>query len=69
MRCTAPFAPMPKLTPEDLEVIERACRAFAYRQEEDAKKIGNPTIRGPVERVARHAAELAERFARARKAR
>jgi hypothetical protein len=36
-------------------------------QEEDAKKLENPTVRGPVERVAKHAAVLAERFEAARK--
>jgi hypothetical protein len=60
---------VPKLTPYYLEVIERACRAFAVRQEEDARKLDNPTVRGPVKRMARHAAELAERFAKGRKAR
>ena len=59
--------PMPKLTPYDLEVIERACRSFAAIMERDIQKIDNPTVRGPVERMARHAAQLAERFARARK--
>jgi hypothetical protein len=58
---------MPKLTPYDLEVIERACRSFAAIMERDIQKIDNPTVRGPVERMGRHAAELAERFAKARK--
>jgi hypothetical protein len=58
---------MPKLTPEDLAVIERACRSFAALMERDAKNLDNPTVRGPVERMAQHAAQLAERFAKARK--
>lgn len=55
------------LTDLDLEIAARACRALAFRQEEDAKKLENPTVRGPVERVAKHAAVLAERFEAARK--
>ena len=62
-------SPMPKLTPYDLEVIERACRSVAAIMERDTHKIDNPTVRGPVERMAHHAAALAERFAKARKVR
>lgn len=57
-----------ELSDLDLEIAARACRALAYRQTEDAKKIENPTVRGPIERTARHAAVLAERFEVARNA-
>jgi hypothetical protein len=45
------------------------CQSFAAIMERDIQKIDNPTVRRPVERMARHAAELPERFAKARKVR
>lgn len=59
----------PKLTDYELETAARACRALAYRETEDAKKLENPGMRGAVEQRARTAAALAERFERARKLR
>ena len=59
----------PKLTDYELETAARACRALAHREGEDAAKISDPTLRGPVQQRAQCAAALAERFQRARKSR
>ena len=56
------------LTDLELETAAAACRAFAYRQTESMKNIGNPTLRAPVENTAKRAAALAEKFEAARKA-
>ena len=58
---------MPRLTDYELETVARACRALAYREAEDAKKLENPGMRGAVEQRAKVAAGLAERFEKARK--
>jgi hypothetical protein len=57
------------LTDYELETAARGCRALAHREQESAKNIGDPALRGPVQKRAECAAALAERFERARKAR
>jgi len=56
-----------ELLPAELETAARACRAMAYQESEQAKRMENPSTRGPVEAMARRYAELAERFEAARK--
>jgi hypothetical protein len=50
------------LTDLELETAARACRVLARQEEESAKRIENPTLRGPMENTARRAAALAEKF-------
>ena len=57
------------LTDLELATAARACRALAYKERQAAKKMENPTTRGPIENTAKRAAALAERFERARKKR
>jgi hypothetical protein len=45
----------------------RACRALAYQEEQAAKRMENPGMRGPIENTAKRAAALAEKFEAARK--
>jgi hypothetical protein len=47
------------LTDLELETAARACRAMAYQEGERAKKLENPTVRGPVENAAKRYAALA----------
>jgi hypothetical protein len=54
------------LTDLELESAARACRALAYQEEQAAKRMENPGMRGPIENTARRAAALAEKFERAR---
>jgi hypothetical protein len=54
--------PQLELTDLELQTAARACRAFAYQEEQAAKRLENPTIRGPTEDAARRAAALAEKF-------
>jgi hypothetical protein len=64
----AEFAAMPpQLTDYELETAARACRALAHVERESAEKIRDPALREPVNKRAQCAAELAERFERARK--
>lgn len=66
------ICPMPALDLTDLELATaaQACRAMAFQDGERAKKIDNPSLRGPMEDTAKRYATLAERFevARRRKA-
>jgi hypothetical protein len=55
------------LTDLELETAGRACRAFAYRDCEAAKRMDNPTVRAPIEGTAKRAAALAEKFEAARR--
>jgi hypothetical protein len=43
-----------------------ACRALAYQESERAKKMENPTMRGPVENAAKRYAALAGKLEAAR---
>jgi acetyl-CoA carboxylase beta subunit len=49
------------LTDPELETAARACRALAYQEEQAAKRMENPTMRGPIENTAKRAAALAEK--------
>jgi hypothetical protein len=40
------------LTDAELATAATACRAMAYQEGERAKKIENPTMRGPIENTA-----------------
>ena len=57
------------LTDLELETAARACRALARQEEQAAKRIDNPGMRGPIENTAKRAAALAEKFERVRKKR
>jgi hypothetical protein len=55
------------LTDAELATATRACRAMAYQEGERAKKLENPTTRGPIEAAARWYADLALKLEAARK--
>jgi hypothetical protein len=67
-RCNIRRMPL-ELSPADLETAARACRATAYQESEHARKMENPSMRGPVEAMAPRYAELAAKSEVARKAR
>lgn len=46
------------LTDAELATAVQACRAMAYQEGERAKKMGNPTTRGPIEAAAQRYAAL-----------
>jgi hypothetical protein len=56
------------LTDLELETAARACRVLSRQEEQAAKRIDNPGMRGPIENTAKRAAALAERFEKARRA-
>jgi hypothetical protein len=58
-----------ELTNLELETAARACRVLARQEEQAAKRMENPGMRGPVENTAKRAAALAEKFEAARKGR
>lgn len=63
----APLAPMQlDLTDGELATAATACRAMAYQEGERAKKMENPTMRGPLETNARRYAALADKLEAAR---
>jgi hypothetical protein len=55
------------LTATELETAARGCRAMAYWEGERAKRMENPTTRGPIENAAQRYAALAEKFEAAHK--
>ena len=55
------------LTDEELATAATACRAMAYQEGERAKKMENPSMRGPIERIAQRFAALVEKFESARR--
>jgi hypothetical protein len=57
----------PRLTDFELETCARALRALAFQEGSSAEKISDPALRAPVQKRAHRAAELAERFEKARK--
>ena len=65
------MCPMPPLNLTDLELADaaQACRAMAHQDGERAKKIDNPTLRGPMQDTANRYAALAKKFESARNAR
>jgi hypothetical protein len=61
-------AQMPlNLTDDELATAATACRAMAYQEGERAKRMENPTLRGPVENAAKRYARLVEKFEAARR--
>lgn len=56
-----------ELTDAELATAATACRAMAYQEGERAKKMENPTTRGPIESAARRYAAVAEKLEAARK--
>ena len=56
-----------ELSDADLATAATACRAMAYKESERAKKMENPTTRGPIESAARRYAALAEKLEALRK--
>ena len=63
------FGMPPKLTDYELETAARACRALAHQEQKSAERIGDPGLRTPVAERAQVAAQLAERFEKARQKR
>jgi len=51
-----------ELTDAELATAAKACRAMAYQEGERAKKMENPTTRGPIESAARRYADWAEKL-------
>jgi hypothetical protein len=58
-----------ELTDAELATAATVCRALAYQESERAKKMENPTLRGPLESNARRYAVLAQKLEAARKRR
>jgi hypothetical protein len=56
-----------ELSDAELATAATACRAMAYQEGERAKKMENPTTRGPIEGAARRYGALAEKLEVARK--
>lgn len=57
------IVPMPlDLTDVELATAAQAGRAMAYQEGERAKRMENPTMRGPMESTAKRYAALAEKF-------
>jgi hypothetical protein len=50
------------LTDAELATAAAACRAMAYQEGEQARKIENPTTRGPIEANPTRYAALAEKL-------
>ena len=64
----ATIARMPlDLTDAELATAAQACRAMAYQEGERARKLENPTTRGPIENAVKRYASLAEKLEAARK--
>ena len=56
-----------ELSDAELATAATACRGMAYQEGERARKMENPTTRGPIENAARRYAALAEKLEAARK--
>jgi hypothetical protein len=50
----------------ELATAAQACRAMASQEGERARKLENPTTRGPIEAAARRYADLAKKLEAAR---
>ena len=59
--------PLTDLTDAELATAAQACRAMAHQEGERAKRLENPTTRGPIEDAAKRYRALADRFEGARK--
>jgi len=55
------------LTDAEMATAATACRAMPYQESQRAKKVENPTIRGPLEADGKRYAGLAEKLEAARK--
>jgi hypothetical protein len=55
------------LSATELETAARVCRAMTYQEGERAKKMENPTTRGPIESVTQRYATPAAKLEAARK--
>jgi hypothetical protein len=55
------------LTDFELETAARVCLALAHQERQSVERIGDPALRVPVAQRAECAAQLAERFEKARK--
>jgi hypothetical protein len=56
-----------ELTDAELATAAQACRAMAHQEGERAKKMENPSVRGPLEAASRRYGALAEKLEQARK--
>jgi hypothetical protein len=61
--------PLVDLTDLELATAAQACRAMAFQEGERAKKLENPTTRGPIEDASKRYRALAEKFEAARQRR
>lgn len=61
--------PVVDLTDAELATAAQACRAMAHQEGERARKLENPTTRGPIEAAARRYAALVAKLEAARKGR
>ena len=59
--------PVVDLADAELATAAQACRAMAFQEGERAKKLENPTTRGPIETAAMRYAALAEKMGAARR--
>ena len=50
------------LTDAELATAAQACRAMAHQEGERARKMENPTVRGPIEAAAQRYAALAQKL-------
>jgi len=59
--------PLLDLTDAEIATAAQACRALAYQEGERAKRLENPTTRGPIEAASQRYARLAQKIEAARK--
>ena len=55
------------LTNAEFATAAQACRARAHQESERAKKLENPTMRGPIEDASKHYRALADKLEPPRK--
>ena len=61
--------PLIDVTDAELATAAQACRAMAHQEGERAKKLENPTTRGPIEAAAQRYASLVAKLEAARQRR
>lgn len=66
LRRTGRAMPLIELSDAELATAAQACRAMAYQEGERAKKLENPTTRGPIEQASQRYARLTEKLEAAR---
>jgi hypothetical protein len=59
--------PLLDLSDAELAAAAQACRALAYQEGERAKRLENPTARGPIEAASQRYARLAQKIESVRK--